>query len=39
MKQLCVELSDDESYGQTLLSLDDIEADDHILMEFQSERT
>ena len=33
------ELSDDESYVQTSLSLDNIEADDHILVEFESEWT
>jgi len=33
------ELSDDESYAQTSLSLANIEADDHILAEFESERT
>jgi len=31
--------SDDENYVQTSPSLDNIEADDHILVEFESERT
>jgi len=33
------ELSDDESYVQTSLSLDNSEADDHIFVECESERT